>query len=83
MVLEALSSGRPVIAANKGCLPEMITHEVGILIEPTVNNITRQVKFSYENRKELKKLTDNCRKYALHHFSESNARLIADTYQEV
>lgn len=83
VVLETLSSGRPVIAANKGCLPEMITHEVGVLVEPTVDNVARQIKFFYENRKELKKLTDNCRKYALHHFSESNAKLIEGTYQEV
>ena len=83
VVLEALSSGRLVIAANKGCLPEMITCEAGILIEPTVNNIARQIKFFYKNRKELKKITDNCRKYACHHFSENNAMLIEDAYQKV
>jgi glycosyltransferase involved in cell wall biosynthesis len=80
VVLEALSSGRPVVASNKGCLPEMITSEVGILLDPTADNITEALKSLYNNSKTIERLTDNARPYALKHFSEKNADKIAETY---
>ena len=80
VVMEALSSGRPVIASNKGCLPEMVSSEVGILVEPTVDNFKKEIESLYFNRERLKKLTHNARTYAEKHFSERNALEIIKAY---
>lgn len=80
VVLEALSSGRPVIASNKGCLPEMISQEVGILIKPTEKKIREELQKLYHDRKRLKDLSQEARPYAEKHFSEKNAAEIAKNY---
>jgi glycosyltransferase involved in cell wall biosynthesis len=80
VVIESLYSGRPVIAANKGCLPEMLNSEVSILLDPTSHNITKTLCFLYKNSKYLERLTENARPYALRCFSERNAQEIATTY---
>lgn len=80
VVLEALSSGRPVIASNKGCLPEMISREVGILVKPSKENIKKAILSLYKKPQLLAKLTANSRSYAEKHFSEKNAAKIAATY---
>lgn len=82
VTLEALSSGRPILAANSGCLPEMVNSKVGILLKSTLTNIADQIRFFFDNPVELGRLTDNCREYALEHFSERNAKLIEDCYKE-
>jgi glycosyltransferase involved in cell wall biosynthesis len=33
-VLEAMASGKPVIAARVGCLPELVSEATGVLVEP-------------------------------------------------
>jgi len=80
VVLEALSSGRPVIASNKGCLPEMISLKVGILIKPTAENIKKELQRLCHDRKRLRDLTQKTRPYAEEHFSEKNAAEIARSY---
>lgn len=80
VVLEALSCGRPVIVSNSGCLPEMITDSVGILIEPTKENIHKVLYDLYKDKKKLEKLTQNTRVYAKKHFSEQNAEQVTRTY---
>ncbi len=78
--LEALSCGTPVVAANKGCLPEIIDESVGILIEPSVENIAANIKYLYDNPDILKKMADNCRKYAVRRFSNKNGEVIEKAY---
>ncbi|MFA5358747.1 MAG: glycosyltransferase [Patescibacteria group bacterium] len=80
VVLETLSSGRPIIAANAGCLPEMITEKVGVLLEPTAENITNQLEDFYNNPDKLLALEANCREYALEHFGEAHAKPIEESY---
>lgn len=80
VVLEALSSGRPVVASNRGCLPEMITDSVGILIEPTKENIKKAILGLFRNPEKLKELTNNSRSYAEKQFSEKNAAEIVRSY---
>jgi len=81
VVLESLSSGTPVIASNKGCLPEMITPDVGAVIDPSVENFRQKIKFIYDNPGELERLANNCRKYAVENFSEKNAEHIVSFYR--
>lgn len=83
VVLEAFSSGRPVIVSNKGCLPEMISLEVGILVSPTQENLKRGILSLYNNPRRLKNLTENSRPYAEEHFSQKNAAKIAKIYSSL
>jgi glycosyltransferase involved in cell wall biosynthesis len=80
VVLEALSSGRPVLASNTGCLPEMITPEVGFLIEPTIENIRQTVEYLHTHPEMVDRTSKNCRSYAVRHFSEKNAEDIVRSY---
>lgn len=80
VVLEAISSGRPVIASNKGCLPEMIPPSVGIIINPTVNNFKKEIDDLLNNSTKLERLSKNAAKYGRETFNEKNASKIADAY---
>lgn len=78
--LEALSCGTPVVAANKGCLREIIDKNVGILIDPSVENIACEIERLYKNPHILKVMADNCREYAVRKFSENNGEVIEKAY---
>jgi len=77
VILEALSCGIPVIASNRGGIKEVLTDSVGMLIEPTEEEITKALK-----EINLEKLSKNCRPYAEKMFSSSNALVIEKAYKE-
>lgn len=76
----ALLSGTPVIASNKGALPEVVDESVGKIIEPTPENIADAIAFLYSHRGQLKKRALNAREYAMRKFSNKNAEVIIRTY---
>jgi glycosyltransferase involved in cell wall biosynthesis len=80
VIIESLSCGTPVIATNKGGIPEAMNSSVGMLVEPTVESLRRSILHFYEHRDELLRMSSNCRPFALSRFSESNAKAIADEY---
>jgi len=80
VILESLACGTPVIASNRGGIPEVLDSSVGILIEPTAENLANAIIRLYSNPNELKKLASNCRVYAQKRFTEDNAKLIEGTY---
>ena len=80
VVLEALSCGIPVVAANCGCLPEMIDSSVGFLVDASVENLAAKIE-ALSKSEELTKLKENCRKYAERNFSEKNAEAIEKAYE--
>ncbi|HDY66928.1 MAG TPA: glycosyltransferase family 1 protein [Candidatus Scalindua sp.] len=80
VILEALSCGVPVIGSNKGGIPEALDSSVGLLIEPLTPEIREKIEFLFDNPQELKRLKDNCRKYALNRFSAKNAKIIEESY---
>lgn len=80
VILEALSCGIPVVASKKGGVPEVIDETVGMLIEPTAENIANNIKYLYENPDILKSMADNCRKYAVRRFSDKNGEVIEKAY---
>jgi len=81
VILEALSCGTPVIASNRGGIPEALAPSVGILIDPKVDEIQRTIERLYEHPEELGNLRRNCRVYAEERFSENNAKLIENAYR--
>ena len=81
VILEALSCGTPVIASNKGGIPEALDPSVGILLEPKVDEIQRAIARLYEYPEELAALGRNCRAYAEKRFGENNAKLIENSYR--
>lgn len=80
VILEALSCGTPVIASNKGGVPEALDESVGILIEPKIDEIQWAIGSLYAHSGKLDNLRKNCRIYAENRFSESNAKVIESAY---
>lgn len=76
----ALLCGTPVIASNRGALPEVVNDKVGRIINPTPLEIAKAVVFYFVNREALKKCAHNARPYALSKFSKKNAEKIINTY---
>ncbi|MBS7648707.1 glycosyltransferase family 4 protein, partial [Candidatus Bathyarchaeota archaeon] len=81
VVIEALACGTPVIASNKGTLPEIVDPSVGIVVDPSREDIVKVVNFLYENPEQLARMRSNCRHYASANFSEKNAEDIASAYK--
>lgn len=81
VTLEAMLCGTPVLASNRGCLPEIINPEVGELVEPpTADEFARRIGYYYSHPERLKQLSNNCSKYAKKRFSKDNARVIEQSY---
>lgn len=81
VILEALSCGTPVIASNRGGIPEALDDSVGVLIEPKIGEVIQTIKGIYEHPEELASLRRNCRTYAEERFSENNAKTIENAYR--
>ncbi len=80
VILESLSCGIPVIASNRGGVPEALDQSVGILVEPKIDEIQRTIESLYEHPEKLANLRRNCREYAEKRFSENNAKAIENAY---
>lgn len=81
VMLEALSSGTPVIGSDRGSIPRILPAEVAKVIEPTAENIAAAIRSLYHDQNNLARLKANCRPYALAHFSDANADIIAAAYE--
>lgn len=76
----ALLCGTPVIASNRGALPEVVNEQVGAIINPTATEIAKSIDFYFINRTALKECAINARKYALNKFSNKNADVLIESY---
>lgn len=81
VIIESLSCGTPVIAANRGGIKEALNDTVGSLIKITPQEIKKTVEFFYSNPKELNKKIKNARKYAERLYSKENAVVIIKSYE--
>ncbi len=81
IVLESLSCGTPILAANRGCLPEAIDETVGIIVEPNVDKIYEKIIYLSKNKDKVKILRGNCRVYAEKRYSKSNVEIIINAYR--
>lgn len=80
VILEALSCGTAVVASNRGGIPEAIDETVGVLVDPTADNLRRVIESLYLAPERLHEMQGNCREYAMDRFSERNAKRIIGCY---
>ena len=80
VILEALSSGLPVIASNRGGIKEAITSDVGILIKITPKIIKDTLEQLIRNKKKLDNMKISAMVYAKIRYSQKNARMILKYY---
>lgn len=80
VVMEAVACGLPVVGSNKGGIKEALDESVSILVEPTVDNIAREIESLYKNEKLFLAKKENCRLYAEKNFSSKNIEYIVNQY---
>lgn len=78
----SLFCGTPVVASNRGALPEVVDDSVGKVVNPTPQDFAKAVNFFYLNRAALKECASNARKYAMSKFSSKNAQNIISTFAD-
>ena len=80
VIIESLTVGTPVIAANRGAIPEAMDDSVGMLISVTPKNITKAVMSLATNPEKQKSLAYNAKAFAQARYSEKNVETIIKTY---
>ena len=86
VVLEAMSSGKIVIASNVGGIPEEITHEKnGFLFEnESVDDLTKKNKAVLDGTYDIKKIKENARKTVIENFQwKKKAKEIDQIYKKI
>lgn len=81
VAMEALACGRPVLAAKRGGLSEVVNPKVGVLVKPTFREYLRYLQFYSKHKPSLTKLARNTRAYAKKMFDERNVDVIISAYQ--
>jgi len=76
----ALLCGTPVIASNRGALPEVVSIKVGKIIEPTPRKISICIDYLYSHKLELNKMALKARVYAISKFNSRNAKTILNSF---
>jgi len=72
VIIEALACGVPVIGSNLGAIPEAIKSDVGIIVDPNPQDITRAIREIVNSQYDRFKI----RKYAEEKFGLKNAEEI-------
>lgn len=80
IIAESISCGVPVISSNLGGTIEAADTSVAIFIKPTITNFILEIKKLFTNKKLYEKLKNNCRPYALKHYSKRNLTYITKHY---
>ena len=80
---EALACGSPVVGSNKGGIPEVVSCGVGILVDPSVKNLTEAILRLHEDHELFNRLQQSCRSYAEKNFSSRNADIIFKGYEGI
>lgn len=83
VILESLACGTPVIAANRGAIPEAMDKSVGSLIEINPQNIADEVNRLHGNAKILTSLSKGATEYARKKYSANNINIFLKTYEKI
>ncbi|MCP4267668.1 MAG: glycosyltransferase family 4 protein, partial [Candidatus Brocadiaceae bacterium] len=84
-VREVMAMGKPVIAANRGMLPEIVDNNItGLVIEDTPENLAEAILKLSRNENLRKKLAKASLRKALEKFSlDTMATQIEKVYEEL
>jgi glycosyltransferase involved in cell wall biosynthesis len=82
VIIESLACGTPVVAANRGAIPEAMDNTVGKLITITPENVSEAVNYYFTHPKILLKLANNARQFAIDRYSSSNIDDIVSAYED-
>lgn len=84
-VREAMAMGKPVIAARRGMLPEIVDHGVnGLVIDDTPDTMAEAIVYLAENRETLASLSEQAAKKAREKFRlDVQARSVGHIYEHV
>jgi len=80
VIIESLACGTPVIGSNRGAIPEAMDKTVGELITVSPENIAKAIMYYSTHPKELKKKSENARKFAEKRYGEKNIETIIKAY---
>jgi len=82
-VIEAMHARIPIIAANRGGIPEILENDItGLLIEPNAERLVQTVERLVENEREAQRLAQKAFEYASFHLTwEIIARKYLTVYQ--
>jgi 1,2-diacylglycerol 3-alpha-glucosyltransferase len=82
--LEAMASGRPVLAANARALPELVAHgENGYLFEPGQSEaVADGMAYLVDHRDEWPRMGQASREHAVEHSLENTIRRYEEVYQK-
>lgn len=78
----ALLSGTPVIASDRGALPEVVHPSVGMLVKPDANSFSNAINLFFKDRKELENKSKKARVYAVKKFGPKNADVIIKAFEK-
>lgn len=81
VIIESLACSTPVIASNKGAIPEVIDKTVGKLININPEKVKEMVEYFFQNPSKLNRLAKNARKFAQKRYSEVNINKIIEVYK--
>ncbi len=76
VIMESLACSTPVIASNRGAIPEVINDTVGRLININPQSIRNSVEDFYLHPSKLTNLSKNTRRFAERRYSDKNAETI-------
>jgi len=83
VLIEALASGKPVVATNIGGTDEIVSEEVGILVSPTdINTLTKAIDHMLDHYRDY--VPDKIAQYARTRFSyEAVGQRLDEIYKEI
>lgn len=77
-LIEALYCGTPIIASARGEMVSTVDPSVGILIEPTTNELKAAIQKMSKDLKYYEKLQEHCYQYSQEKFSNINAEIFLE-----
>lgn len=78
VIIEALACGTPVVASARGGIPEAITPEVGVLVEPRPAPLAEAIELLRGDPIRLEKMRSAARALAEERYSAANAHIIEE-----
>ena len=80
VIIESLACGTPVIASNRGAIPEAMNNTVGKLISITPKNIIETINYFFLHQEQLTPLSKQARIYAFSKYNKINVEQIISAY---